>query len=201
MAATQPFKMVYRICGVDKGGLQVVRDPGEKYPEPDIDISGPSGVVRIGDWSKFCHAVIENLLSSMEMKMNVIDHAFLTNLKGANRLFLPGAGVFNFTRPLFNKRGDMVTNVAYMGWVFLSLLEAEPPGCVDANLLVTASRSRSQVRVPTPQLVSYTESSKRSRRPSSLRSQRSSGSYAGARGIPRRLRRMSTRIPPMGSSV
>lgn len=119
MTGTQPFKMRYRICGVDKGGLQVVRDPGDKFSTPEIKTKGPSGVVRIGDWKEFCNTVINNLISSVESKINGIDRAFLSNLRGANRLFLPGAGVFNFARPLFNQRGDMVTNLAYMGWVFL----------------------------------------------------------------------------------
>ncbi|KAK0657829.1 hypothetical protein B0T16DRAFT_69071 [Cercophora newfieldiana] len=122
MTGTQPFSITYRLCGIDSGvesgGLQVVRDPGTRFPDPIIKTSGPSGAVRIDNWEDFCQKTTDNVASSIIQKLGLVDGALLRDLKGVNRFFLPGAGVFNFARPMFNKRGDMVTNLSYTGWVF-----------------------------------------------------------------------------------
>ncbi|KAL4949260.1 hypothetical protein BDW69DRAFT_188476 [Aspergillus filifer] len=105
-----------RLEAVRGGGLQVVKAGNPTVRAKTVKASSTPG------WNPGSVASINRGLRSLEngivkylrAALVKISNQLARDINNLHKLFLPGAGVFRFGTPMFNKRGDIIADLEYL---------------------------------------------------------------------------------------
>jgi hypothetical protein len=116
MSFTMQFTLKYAITRVDDGGLQILAIAAPESTASPVSIdNGPL------TWSppleQYGPMLQNQSFANFQRNLGLYNTAFLNGLAGQHKLFLPGAGDYLCNNVMFSKRGDLLTNLVFNGYV------------------------------------------------------------------------------------
>jgi hypothetical protein len=125
MAKSMNFNMVfsldYIVTSVDSGGLQITSTgQGVKITPSDVDYGHSDSVSWEPPWDFVGQFMQRVIMVDFNGYLDSYRNEFLTALHNQHKLILPGVGEYLCNQVTFSTAGDLLTNLAFNGYVYLT---------------------------------------------------------------------------------
>ncbi|KAL4946613.1 hypothetical protein BDV06DRAFT_218080 [Aspergillus oleicola] len=105
-----------RLEAVRGGGLQVVKAGNPTVRAKTVKASNRGGwnPGSVADLNRGLRSLENGIVKYLRAALLKISNQLARDINNLHKLFLPGTGVFRFGTPMFNKRGDVITELEYI---------------------------------------------------------------------------------------